>query len=110
MAERLADDERSSVGGDHHAVREKELVGDHGRSTIRADEDDHAGFDGLGRRVQEVVADVPHVQTAFGVHDAVAQAELGEVADVGHLLQGSSGPCGKSGAETHHQPRQFPRG
>jgi len=91
MAEGLADDERSSVGGDHHAVREEELVGNHGRSTIRTDEDDHTGFDGLGRRIKEIVADVPHVQTAFGVHDAVAQAELGQFADIGHLLQAGFG-------------------
>ena len=78
MAERLADDQRSSVGSNDHPVREEQLVGDHGCSTIRANEDDHAGFDGFGPRVQEVVADVPYVQTAFGIHDAVAQAEVGK--------------------------------
>ncbi len=93
MADRLTDDEGSSVGGNHDAVRESEFVSDYGRPTIRADEDKHASIDGLGRRVVKVVADVPHVHTAFGVHDPIAQAEFGEVADVGHLLQCASGPA-----------------
>jgi hypothetical protein len=90
MAQCLPDDERSSIGSDNHAIRKEQFVRNDGCSTSRIDEDDHAGFDRFGRRIYEIVADIPHVQTPFGVHDAVTQTKCGEAADVGHLLQGST--------------------
>ena len=79
--------EADAVGGDHHAIRKEELVGDDRCTTILADEDNDTRFNGLCFRIDEVVANVSHVQTASCIDDAIAQAKHRETANVGSLFQ-----------------------
>ena len=86
LTEGFTDNERAPIRRDHNAIGEGQVVGHHGGLTIGGNQGDHAGIDGLSGWVYKIIANVSHVEAALGIHNAVAQAEGGEAAEVSQRL------------------------
>ena len=97
VGEGLGDDQRAAVGGDHHAVREDELVADARRAAVGIDADDAC----VPRRrvVVPVVAEIADVGPARGVHHHVIAQAGRESREIGMEMQ-------RLAVEPQHAPVQ----